>query len=36
MEKAPGVLYYEIAKYADLEIIPIMELFSTRITTKLH
>ena len=36
MEKAPGVLFYNISKYAGLEVIPVMELFSTRIKNKLH
>ena len=36
MEKAPGVLYYNISKYADLEVIPVMELFSTTIQNKLQ
>ena len=36
MEKLPGVLLYLIPKYGDLEIVPIMELFSTSIMNKLH
>ena len=36
MEVVPGVLFYKISEYADLESIPIMELFSTGIQNKLH
>lgn len=36
MERTPGFLWYKFSKYADLESIPVMELFSRRIKRKLH
>ena len=36
MEVTPAVLYYKIAEYAELESVPVMELFSTKIQNKLQ
>ena len=36
MENLPGVLFYEISRFAELEAILLMELFSIRIRNKLH
>ena len=36
MEQVPGVLFYKLSKYAELDIVPMMELFSTVIQNKLQ